>query len=68
MSQSGFTVDIYQNEHIPEGGREVNAVITVTSPDTVTAAPAPGAGNAGRDSASLPTRPVRRARSFTISG
>jgi von Willebrand factor type A C-terminal domain/von Willebrand factor type A domain len=46
MSQSGFTVDIYQNEHIPEGGREVNAVITVTSPDTVTAAPAQGAGNA----------------------
>jgi hypothetical protein len=46
MSQSGFTVDIYQNEHIPEGGREVNAVITVTSPDAVTAAPAPGAGNA----------------------
>jgi hypothetical protein len=46
MSQSGFTVDIYQNEHIPEGGREVNAVITVTSPDTVTAAPAQGSGNA----------------------
>src|ERR1700729_2705493 len=46
MSPSGFTVDIYQNEHIPEGGREVNAVITVTSPDTVTAAPAQGAGNA----------------------
>jgi von Willebrand factor type A C-terminal domain/von Willebrand factor type A domain len=46
MSQSGFTVDIYQNEHIPEGGREVNAIITVTSPDTVTAAPAQGAGNA----------------------
>src|ERR1700727_2050028 len=46
MSQSGFTVDIYQNEHIPEGGREVNAVVTVTSPDTVTAAPAQGTGNA----------------------
>src|ERR1700729_3620642 len=46
MSPSGFTVDIYQNEHIPEGGREVNAVITVTSPDTITAVPAQGAGNA----------------------
>jgi hypothetical protein len=46
MSQSGFTVDTYQNEHIPEGGREVNAVITVTSPDTITAAPAQGSGNA----------------------
>src|SRR5580698_6908887 len=37
MSQPGFTVDIYQNEHIPEGGREVNAVITVASPDTMPA-------------------------------
>jgi hypothetical protein len=46
MSQSGFTVDIYQNEHIPEGGREVNAVITVTSPDTLAAAPAQGSGSA----------------------
>jgi hypothetical protein len=46
MSQSGFTVDIYQNEHIPEGGREVNAVVTVTSPDTLAPAPAQGAGNA----------------------
>jgi hypothetical protein len=46
MSQSGFTVDIYQNEHIPEGGREVNAVVTVSSPDTLAPAPAQGAGNA----------------------
>jgi len=26
-----FTVDIYQNEYLPEGGREVNAIVTVTS-------------------------------------
>ncbi|MEW2524776.1 VWA domain-containing protein [Streptomyces sp. NPDC047071] len=26
-----FTVDVYQNEYLPEGGREVNAIATVTS-------------------------------------
>ncbi|MFI0817995.1 VWA domain-containing protein [Streptomyces sp. NPDC021098] len=26
-----FSVDVYQNEYLPEGGREVNAVVTVTS-------------------------------------
>ncbi|MCM2419441.1 VWA domain-containing protein [Streptomyces sp. SID13666] len=26
-----FSVDIYQNEYLPEGGREVNAIVTVTS-------------------------------------
>ncbi|KND36522.1 vWA domain-containing protein [Streptomyces acidiscabies] len=26
-----FTVDVYQNEYLPEGGREVNAIVTVTS-------------------------------------
>ncbi|MEC3994283.1 VWA domain-containing protein [Actinacidiphila sp. DG2A-62] len=26
-----FSVDVYQNEFLPEGGREVNAVVTVTS-------------------------------------
>jgi hypothetical protein len=26
-----FTVDVYQNEYLPDGGREVNAVVTVTS-------------------------------------
>ena len=31
MSQPDFTVDIYQNEYLPEGGRDVNAVVTVTS-------------------------------------
>jgi hypothetical protein len=45
MSQPGFTVDVYQNEFLPEGGRDVSAVVTVTSPDTVAAA-APAAGGA----------------------
>ncbi|WP_413799303.1 vWA domain-containing protein [Streptomyces iranensis] len=26
-----FSVEVYQNEYLPEGGREVNAIITVTS-------------------------------------
>src|SRR5215469_12055272 len=26
-----FKVDIYQNEYLPEGAREVNAIVTVTS-------------------------------------
>jgi von Willebrand factor type A C-terminal domain/von Willebrand factor type A domain len=38
MSQSDFTVAIYQNEYLPEGGQDANAVVTVTSPDTEVAA------------------------------
>jgi hypothetical protein len=26
-----FSMDVYQNEYLPEGGREVNAIVTVTS-------------------------------------
>lgn len=40
MSQPDFTVDIYQNEYLTEGGRDVNAVVTVTTAGTVAAAPA----------------------------
>ena len=38
MSQPDFTVDIDQNEYLPEGGQDVSAIITVISADT-TAAP-----------------------------
>jgi serine/threonine protein phosphatase PrpC len=31
MSDPGFTIDICQNEYLPDGGRDVHAVITVTS-------------------------------------
>jgi hypothetical protein len=31
MTESGFTVDIDQNRYLPEGGRDVSAVVTVTS-------------------------------------
>lgn len=35
MSQPDFTVDIYQNEYLPESAQDVSAVITVTSGDSV---------------------------------
>jgi hypothetical protein len=43
---SDFTVDISQNEYLPEGGQDVNAIITVTSPDSGIEAPAGNAGGA----------------------
>ena len=48
MSQPDFTVDIYQNEYLPEGGQDVNAVVTVTTAGTVSQAP-----TAGTDSAEI---------------
>jgi VWA domain-containing protein len=39
MSQPDFTVDIYQNEYLPEGGRDVNAVVTVATAGMAAAAP-----------------------------
>ncbi|MEV8086334.1 vWA domain-containing protein [Streptomyces nigra] len=38
-----FSVDVYQNEYLPEGGREVNAIVTVTSTGGGTLAGAPAA-------------------------
>ncbi|GAA0904324.1 VWA domain-containing protein [Virgisporangium ochraceum] len=31
MTEPGFTADVYQNEYLPEGGRVVDAVVTVTA-------------------------------------
>ena len=31
MTDSGFTVDVDQNQYLPEGGREVSAIVTVAS-------------------------------------
>ncbi|NUS16133.1 MAG: VWA domain-containing protein [Streptomyces sp.] len=44
-----FTVDVYQNEYLPDGGREVNAVVTVTSTGggTTGGHPLPGSAAAG---------------------
>ena len=46
MSESGFTVDIDQNQYLPEGGRAVSAVVTVTSADDMEM-PAGGASDVG---------------------
>ena len=43
---SDFTVDISQNEYLPEGGDDVDAIITVTAPDTNLAAPTTNSGGA----------------------
>jgi hypothetical protein len=40
MSQPDFTVDVYQNEYLPAGGQDVNAVVTVTTAGTASQAPA----------------------------
>jgi len=40
MSAPDFTVDIFQNEYLPDGAREVNAIVTVTSAGSVTDGPA----------------------------
>ncbi|MEU7283356.1 VWA domain-containing protein [Streptomyces sp. NPDC045431] len=39
-----FSVDVYQNEYLPEGGREVNAIVTVTSTGGGTTGGAPLSG------------------------
>ncbi|MET9111700.1 vWA domain-containing protein [Streptomyces zhihengii] len=43
-----FSVDVYQNAYLPEGGREVNAIVTVTSTGggTTGGIPLPGATSA----------------------
>ncbi|WP_031514660.1 vWA domain-containing protein [Streptomyces sp. NRRL F-5123] len=48
-----FTVDVYQNEYLPDGGREVNAVVTVTSTGggTTGGHPMPGSPAAGGQAA-----------------
>jgi len=46
MSEPDFTVEIYQNEYLPEGGRDVNAVVTVATAGTASAAPAAAASSA----------------------
>jgi len=43
---SDFTVDISQNEYLPVGGDDVDAIITVTAPDTGHAAPTTNSGGA----------------------
>ncbi|MFD6426643.1 VWA domain-containing protein [Streptomyces sp. NPDC060198] len=45
--QPQFSVDVYQNSYLPEGGREVNAIVTVTSTGGGTSGGVPLAGSTG---------------------
>ena len=56
MGVPEFTVDVFQNEYLPAGGHEVNAVLTVTSaysaadePEEVAYVSAAGVDTAGCD-------------------
>lgn len=49
MTESGFTVDVDQNQYLPQGGRDVSAVVTVTS-----AADATGWDSLGAPAGSAP--------------
>ncbi|MFE6662784.1 VWA domain-containing protein [Streptomyces sp. NPDC057697] len=51
-----FSVEVYQNEYLPEGGREVNAIVTVTSTGGGTTGGVPLSGGAP-----APARVVGRA-------
>jgi redox-sensitive bicupin YhaK (pirin superfamily) len=44
-----FSVDVYQNQYLPEGGREVNAIVTVTATGggTTGGQPLPGPATGG---------------------
>src|SRR5215472_11836699 len=33
MTEPNFTVEVFQNEYLPAGGRDVNAIVTVAAPD-----------------------------------
>lgn len=46
-AQPRFSVDVYQNEYLPEGGRTVDAIVTVTSRAGGSLAAGPAAGGGG---------------------
>ncbi|OEJ39113.1 hypothetical protein AR457_22615 [Streptomyces agglomeratus] len=49
-----FSVDVYQNEYLPEGGRDVNAIVTVTSTGGGTSGAAALLTGAGASPAHIP--------------
>jgi len=51
MTDSGFTVDVDQNQYLPEGGRDVSAIVTVASGSGVAALPPGGQRGDAADSA-----------------
>ncbi len=46
MNPPEFTADIFQNEYLPDGAREVNAIVTVTSTGSAPGGPPTGAVSA----------------------
>ena len=73
MSQPDFTVDIYQNEYLPEGARDVNAIVTVTTAGTAAAVPATETDSAEiiiidcSGSMSVPRSKIAEARAATAA-
>ncbi|MFD3920602.1 VWA domain-containing protein [Streptomyces sp. NPDC058595] len=53
-----FSVEVYQNEFLPEGGREVNAIVTVTSTGGGTSGGAPLTGASPASTAPGPNAAV----------
>jgi von Willebrand factor type A C-terminal domain/von Willebrand factor type A domain len=39
MTEPGFAIEVFQNQYLPDGGRDVNAIVTVTSDGTPGPAP-----------------------------
>src|SRR4029077_4296266 len=49
MPESGFTIDVDQNQYLPEGGREVSAIVTVASAADAAGLTGPGPAGEGPD-------------------
>jgi len=74
MSQSGFTVDVDHNQYLPDGGRDVSAIATVTSQgEPAAAAPANGGSSAEiiiidcSGSMDVPHSKITQARAATVA-
>jgi hypothetical protein len=70
---ANFTVDIFQNEYLPDGGRDVNAIVTVTSPGTADSLPVADAASAEiiiidcSGSMDFPAKKMVEARAATVA-
>jgi von Willebrand factor type A C-terminal domain/von Willebrand factor type A domain len=53
MTESSFTVDVDQNRYLPEGGRDVSAIVTVTSAADAAGLSGPGTAGADNDGAEI---------------
>ncbi|HJY01380.1 MAG TPA: hypothetical protein VJ351_11250, partial [Streptosporangiaceae bacterium] len=49
MPESGFTIDVDQNQYLPEGGREASAIVTVASAADAAGLIGPGPASGGAD-------------------